>query len=594
MNTYTNWPFKITALALATSALLSGCGSDNNNTNTQITTPTASVQEPDIKSANTAPTLSLAAEQNVAENSITYITLGASDKDGDKLTFSWLQTSGIAVKIENENTRLKLTLPSVDTITTAEFEISVSDGKAAQVTESIALAIYPVSARPSVIVGENQFVETGDTVTLKGEASDDGAITSLLWSQDKQNNALEVQLAQTETGLATFVAPDIGYKSPVQLQFSLEAIDDTQISVSEQHHVTVMPKQTELVIPHQGSKEGRLEFEIDYTLNSHLAIGDLKLNWSQINVGPKLWIRLTDEGQLLAVTPNVQEPTDYLIAVTATDEFNRESTSEFGLTITPSTNNIDKKSLVLNDTGVTVCANEGGLDFSTGWPPSDLDNNWLDCTLTEDDAGIAIPQGQDGHYGRDTDEELIKVGAGSAGFDFTKLDEQGQPLAADAPVWHCVKDNHTGAIWEAKQTTGLHSAAHTYTWYNPNNVVNGGHPGYKNGGQCTGSDCDTQAFVKAVNEASLCGLTNWRLPDTNELLSIVHFATPNDELMIDKHYFAQTLPASYWSGQAIVGEYLLDAFELKEAFAFHFGGGLQNMFKDAKNHVRLISTPIEE
>ncbi len=593
MNKQITSPFKLTALALATSALLSGCGSDDNSTKTQSATPTASVQKPELKPQNNAPTLSLMAEQTVAENSITYITLDAKDIDGDELNFSWRQTQGTAVKIEQENNRLKLLLPSVEKMTTADFEISVSDGKSAHVTESISLSIYPVSARPSIIVSENQRVEAGQKVTLTGEAYDDGEIKSLAWSIHSQDKKHQVELTQTTPGTATFVAPDIGYQQPVQLQFSLDATDDTQIKVSELYQVTVMPKQTELVIAHQGTKEGRFEFLIDYTLNSHLAISDLKLKWSQINIGPKLWIRLDDEGQIVAVTPNVQEPTDYLIAVTATDEFERESTTEFGLTVIPSTSIVEKKAIALNDTGVTTCANESEEDWSS-WPPKSLDNNWLDCNLTEDEAGIAIPQGQDGHYGRDTDPQLTKIGAGAAGFDFTKLDHQGKPLPADAPLWHCVKDNHTGAIWEAKQTTGLHSATHTYTWYNPNNVVNGGHPGHKNGGVCTDSECDTLAFVKAVNEAGLCGLNNWRLPDINDLLSIVHFATPDDKLMIDQQYFKYTQPASYWSGQAFVGEYLLDAFALNEAMSFHFGGGLQNMFKKDQNHVRLVSTPVEE
>ena len=71
--------------------------------------------------------------------------------------------------------------------------------------------------------------------------------------------------------------------------------------------------------------------------------------------------------------------------------------------------------------------------------------------------------------------QLQKVGGGEAGFDFTKLDANGNALPASATSWDCVRDNVTGLIWEVKTTSGLRSWSNTYTWYDPNSPD--GNPG---------------------------------------------------------------------------------------------------------------------
>ena len=213
----------------------------------------------------------------------------------------------------------------------------------------------------------------------------------------------------------------------------------------------------------------------------------------------------------------------------------------------------------LNDTGIT-------------WGGNSPSGNNADCT------GETIGE-QDCSHGRDalaTAGQLTKVGGGMAGFDFTKLDSNGNALAdqtqdyATQP-WACVKDNHTGLIWEVKTPdatgTQLHSMNDRFTWYNTNNVTNGGVVGfavavapYYRGATCTGYNdadnstlCNTQAFVARVNKsntgAGLCGATDWRLPDLNELQSIVHFGKINPA--IDENYFPNSTSESYWSSSVM-------------------------------------------
>ena len=188
----------------------------------------------------------------------------------------------------------------------------------------------------------------------------------------------------------------------------------------------------------------------------------------------------------------------------------------------------------LNDTGIT-------------WYASLNQNN-----LPSPPAGF---EGQDADYGRDPlaeDGVLLKQGGGAAGFDFTKLDGNGNELPAAATTWSCVRDNHTGLTWEEKSNDGgLRDQDWTYAWYNPDPVSNGGAAGYldptSGSGWCAGTlaHCNTEAYATAVNGQGLCGANDWRLPKRQELQSIVHWGRVGPS--IDITYFPHTVSKVFWS-----------------------------------------------
>ncbi len=138
---------------------------------------------------------------------------------------------------------------------------------------------------------------------------------------------------------------------------------------------------------------------------------------------------------------------------------------------------------------------------------------------------------------------------GSAGFDFTKIDADGQPLPKDAARWSCVRDNVTGLLWEVKSDDGgLHDKDWTYSWYNSSGVNDGGFAGYSAGGFCGGTvaaGCDTEKFTAAVNATKLCGVKGWRLPSRQELLSIAD--NSQSKPAIDTKYFPNTTFSGFWS-----------------------------------------------
>ena len=209
----------------------------------------------------------------------------------------------------------------------------------------------------------------------------------------------------------------------------------------------------------------------------------------------------------------------------------------------------------LNDTGQTLCTDVAGATVACG------------------NDSAAYPR-QDGRYGRDAANAagvLTKIGGGEAGFDYTKLGANGLALAtqnqtwthdgsgygsgneAAGTKWSCVRDNVSGLVWEVKTnaiTPDLRDKDWTYTWYNSDSSSNGGNAGSAGSNTC-GSTlaaysnlCNTQNYVAAVNAATLCGASDWRLPSRKELLSLVHYGSSTPA--IDSARFPNTTANYFW------------------------------------------------
>lgn len=205
---------------------------------------------------------------------------------------------------------------------------------------------------------------------------------------------------------------------------------------------------------------------------------------------------------------------------------------------------------LLNDTGVT-------------WGGNATTGNNTTCTSDMSDP-------QDCNYGRDATHNDNTDG--HAGFSFTKISSTGAELPASATAWSCVKDNVSGAVWEVKTNDGgLHDRDDTYSWYDTDSTTNGGLDGYADtgGNTCFGyqtgvpsSYCNTQAYVNRVNQAGLCGHSDWQVPDEPALRSIVDYSASNPA--IDIAYFPNTRAKEHWvsnstakySSAAIVVDFL--------------------------------------
>ena len=241
----------------------------------------------------------------------------------------------------------------------------------------------------------------------------------------------------------------------------------------------------------------------------------------------------------------------------------------------------------LNDTGLNWCVGDDELV--------------RDCP-------VADYPGQDGEHGRDTlarTGQLQKIGGGSAGFDFTKLDANGAVLPiqhqswndqgneADGTRWSCVRDNVTGLIWEVKVNNPNHLQhwEHSYSWYNPDSNTNGGDAGVQNGGVCawTQMECDTQAYVQAINAGGLCGAEGWRLPTRQELLSLAALGERPEQAM-DTGYFpsrSYDFSSVFWTSSPSVS--WADREDSRLAWSVSAHTGIPELdHKFAGNHLRLV------
>jgi hypothetical protein len=110
--------------------------------------------------------------------------------------------------------------------------------------------------------------------------------------------------------------------------------------------------------------------------------------------------------------------------------------------------------------------------------------------------------------------------AGNNGPSYTKMDAHGNFLDESATSWSCVMDSNSGLVWEVADDSLLSSTAE-YDWE------------------------ESGALVTHVNSHSLCGITDWRLPTSDELLSIVD--SSREEIKINTAYFPDTQGGFYWT-----------------------------------------------
>jgi hypothetical protein len=186
--------------------------------------------------------------------------------------------------------------------------------------------------------------------------------------------------------------------------------------------------------------------------------------------------------------------------------------------------------ITLNDTGMTRC-----VTHQKQWSS--------DCAKSRQDAS----------YGRDVTNSDPEDGV--AGFSFRKVCHSGEmagegscpadPVLGSGPdEWGCTHDSISNLTWEVKTADGgVHDYLRRYT--------NKGHKGRDD-------DTDAAWLVDTTNAEALCGATNWRLPDTPELHSIVDYGmgtpeTPGDPF-IDATFFPYDAGLVTWTREGLFND----------------------------------------
>lgn len=164
---------------------------------------------------------------------------------------------------------------------------------------------------------------------------------------------------------------------------------------------------------------------------------------------------------------------------------------------------------------------------------------------------------------------------------YIKHDMKGSALDDHKEQWACVQDAATGLMWEVKsEDDAMRNPDNLYSWFEPETTAIKGKP---DGGRCKGgADCDTHAYIEAMNKQNFCGHNDWRLPTREQMQTLVDFEGGDVNTKIDNQYFPRTKPSWYWTSSE---------HDKKNDYAwyvlFRNGHALSDL-KERPKHIRLV------
>jgi tetratricopeptide (TPR) repeat protein len=221
--------FSVLALLLLSSALLlySACmtiSSVNNDHHTALAIPNQ------LQKNNNKPIVKVGPDQTVNESSKVMLVGFAFDPDSnDKLTYSWMQTAGPAVILNDPNTSSPtFTAPSnIPSDTQLKFALTAKDDKGAESNNPaiITITVKHINRPPTANAGTDQTVNPGYVVTLDGTKSNDPDSGDTLTYSWIQTAGPTVTLNGANSPIATFTAPSNNISVNTDLIFRLTVKD---------------------------------------------------------------------------------------------------------------------------------------------------------------------------------------------------------------------------------------------------------------------------------------------------------------------------------------------------------------------------------
>ncbi|MBK7641955.1 MAG: hypothetical protein IPJ19_02730 [Planctomycetes bacterium] len=180
----------------------------------------------DVNRDNDAPTAEAGPAQSVDENDVVTLTGSGVDPEGETLTYTWTQTSGPTVVLDDAHAGSPtFTAPEGLTNTTLTFQLAVSDGTNVSY-DTVTIDVNRDNDAPTAEAGPAQSVDENDVVTLAGSGVDpEGQSLTYTWTQ---TSGPTVVLDDAHAGSPTFSAPE-GLTNTT-LTFQLAVSDGTNVS----------------------------------------------------------------------------------------------------------------------------------------------------------------------------------------------------------------------------------------------------------------------------------------------------------------------------------------------------------------------------
>ena len=519
------------------------------------------------------------------------VSLSASAQGGTQpYTFSWSSSPSLEITQDDNSTGVaSFTAPLVTESTQYTLTLLVNDTAGASVSDTLIVTVEPTNISPVALISVPQWdgldantFPAGVTVTLDGSGSSDqdavdstSPIALYAWTQSGGTNVITG--IDTDESTLTFVTPISSTQET--LTFELVVTDEEGATGLSSVNLTIQTDSDTLPVVSAGYSQGVFSGETillagtaSTSVPSALPLTyqwttDAPVSLSEKSRLDQLTIDESTELSTFAIAPLVNSNTQVMYTLSVTDAFGNTVDDTITVALRP------LPTQLMNDTGVLLQATNSAI-----------------TTVQQND----FP-GQDAQRGADIVAQngfIEKAGRGVQGFDFTRLNSNGDEQDDSTTSWSCVRDNVTGLVWEVKTDDGgLHDTDNTYSWYQ--DEVNGGYTGDINGtgATCTLTNCNTQAFVTEVNTQGLCGFYDWRMPTHNELFSLMHLGAPN-QVAIDTDYFPfagdlSAAPLWYWTSVPSADGVSND--EAQNAWALDFDSGVDNFLnKSTPAFVRLV------
>ncbi len=533
--------------------------------------------------------ITVSANVDLVMDEQTSVNISGAASGGDGVfTYSWQVPADFG--IEHTDTSIPdaiLTAPSLITQTQFDVTLVVRDAKGTTSSDTFVVTVMPVNIAPTAVVTVNQIdgyslnhypVDTSIMLDASNSSDTDAPdqsqpIASYQWQQISGvdiTQGLDLTAAVLE-----IVTPIDNVQNAVTMQLTVTDHEGAQHSVQQQLTLVgqsgTLPELTFIQPSDVFSGERILLSAIPSSKAP--AAAPFSVVWEVQNPPSNVTVFVDNaqSAQTFALAPLVEQDYELIVNAQLTDSFGNQLSQSQTITVYP------QRNATINDTGIS---RHGSLDA---------------VSFTYDPAYA----GQDADYGNDRislSGISDKAGRGDKGFDFTRLNTNGDQVDDENLPWECVRDNTTGLVWENKMLSDsahIQYADSVFTWYSEDE--NGGFEGAINAASAscnlTSQNCNTQAYVDAINQQGLCGFYDWRLPSHEELQSIMHYGSIVG-VAADVNFFpvwSATTQSTlwYWTSQSSADGVNNDT--ARNAWAFDFVSGVDNFInKNTELRVRLV------
>jgi PKD repeat protein len=429
---------------------------------------------------------------------VTFNASGSRDPDGTILGYQWNFGDGTAV-LNTTSATVTYVFANSGTFMVNLIVLDSRGTVSSVVSQNVTVAPIPPSNRPPIARFTAANVDTTAAFNATISTDPDGTITSYAW------NFGEPGSSNTANG----ITPTHVYATTGSFVVTLTVRDDGGLTTVSTQTVNITTLPNANPVP-------QFTATPDALLVSFNAAGSTDngtiTNYAW-NFGEPASTFNTATG--VTTTHGYKFAGSYTVTLVVTD--NRGASVSIAQGVIVSTP-IAVATGQLNDTGITAsqCYQAGTATFV-------LCSSALAIGTVAFEVTTFAPQ--DGMTGRDTELANNTAVDGALGFSFTKIGASGETLPASAAQWSCVKDNVTGLMWEKKTNDGgLYDISRTFTHLDSTKspqFVTGAVPTLEQINAATNSI----GFKNAVNADALCGATDWRLPETDELQSIADYSS---------------------------------------------------------------------